>query len=70
MMTGPDWDLIVLDEAHHLSRKRYGKKIDVTQNFPLAEKIKGKGRDLLFLTATPHQGNACACLFFFPSGSV
>jgi SNF2 family DNA or RNA helicase len=58
MMTGPGWDLIVFDEAHHLSRKSYGKKIDVTQNYRLAEKTKGKTRDLLFLTATPHQGNA------------
>ena len=58
MMTGPDWDLIVFDEAHHLSRKRYGKKIDITQNYRLAEKAKGKARDLLFLTATPHQGDA------------
>lgn len=58
MMAGPDWDLIVFDEAHHLSRKRYGKKIDITQNYRLAEKAKGKARDLLFLTATPHQGDA------------
>lgn len=58
MMAGPDWDLIVIDEAHHLSRKRYGKKIDVTQNYRLAEKTKGKTRDFLFLTATPHQGDA------------
>jgi SNF2 family DNA or RNA helicase len=58
MLNGPDWDLIIFDEAHHLSRKRYGKKIDVTQNYRLAEKTKGKGRDFLFLTATPHQGDA------------
>ena len=58
MMTGPDWDLIVFDEAHHLSKKRYGKKIDVTQNYRLAEKTRGKTRDFLFLTATPHQGDA------------
>jgi len=57
MMMGPDWDLIVFDEAHHLSRKRYGKKIDITQNYRLAEKAKGKAKDLLFLTATPHQGD-------------
>jgi len=58
IMAGPDWDLIVFDEAHHLSRKRYGKKIDSTQNYRLGEKAKGKTRDFLFLTATPHQGNA------------
>ncbi len=57
IMARPDWDIIVFDEAHHLSRKRYGKKIDVTQNYRLAEKIKGKTRNLLFLTATPHQGD-------------
>lgn len=57
IMTKPDWDVVVFDEAHHLSRKRYGKKIDATQNYRLAEKIKGKTRNLLFLTATPHQGD-------------
>jgi SNF2 family DNA or RNA helicase len=58
MIIGPDWDLIIFDEAHHLTRKKYGKKIDVTQNYRLAERLKGKTRDLLFLTATPHQGDA------------
>jgi SNF2 family DNA or RNA helicase len=58
MIAGPDWDLIVFDEAHHLTRKKYGKKIQVTQNYRLAEKVKGKTRDFLFLTATPHQGDS------------
>lgn len=58
MMAGPDWDIVVFDEAHHLTRKKYGSKLEVTQNYRLAEKIKGKTRDLLFLTATPHQGDA------------
>ena len=26
LLEGPDWEVIVFDEAHHLSRKRYGKK--------------------------------------------
>lgn len=56
LLAGPDWQIIVFDEAHHLSRKRYGNKIQTTQNYRLAEKVKGKTRDLLFLTATPHQG--------------
>jgi len=58
LTAGPDWDLIVFDEAHHLTRKKYGKKIQVTQNYRLAEKLKGKTKDLLFLTATPHQGDS------------
>jgi len=54
----PKWDLIVFDEAHHLSRKKYGKKIDYTQNYRLAEMLRGYTKDLLFLSATPHQGDS------------
>lgn len=57
LMKGPEWDIIIFDEAHHLSRKKYGKKTDVTQNYRLAEKLKGITRDLVFLSATPHQGD-------------
>jgi len=58
LMKGPEWDVIIFDEAHHLTRKRYGKKIDVTQNYRLAERLKGITRDFMFLSATPHQGDA------------
>jgi len=58
ILSGPRWDCIVFDEAHHLSRKRYGTKISATQNYRLAEKLKDHTRALLFLSATPHQGNA------------
>lgn len=58
LMKGPQWELIIFDESHHLSRKKYGNKIDSTQNYKLAEKIKGITRDLLFLSATPHQGDS------------
>ena len=54
----PKWHIIVFDEAHHLSRKRYGKKIDYTQNYRLAEALRGYTRDMFFLSATPHQGDA------------
>ena len=53
----PRWDLVVFDEAHHLTRKKYGKKIDATQNYKLAEILRGYTKDLLFLSATPHQGD-------------
>ena len=58
LLAGPNWDLVIFDEAHHLTRKRYGRKIDTTQNYRLAEAIRGHTRDLLFLSATPHQGDA------------
>ncbi|MFQ5675467.1 MAG: DEAD/DEAH box helicase, partial [bacterium] len=57
LLGGPRWDVVVLDEAHHLSRIRYGKKVNVTQNYRLAEALRHHTRDMLFLSATPHQGN-------------
>jgi len=57
VLASPRWELIVFDEAHHLSRTRYGKKITATQNYRLAEALRGHTRDLLFLSATPHQGD-------------
>ncbi len=57
LLAGPRWDVIVFDEAHHLSRNRYGKKIVPTQNYRLAESLRSHTRDFLLLSATPHQGN-------------
>ncbi len=58
LLAGPRWDVVVFDEAHHLSRLRYGKKISLTQNYRLAEALRAHTRDMLFLSATPHQGNS------------
>jgi len=58
LLAGPNWDAVIFDEAHHLTRKRYGKKTETTQNYRLAEAMRGHTRDLLFLSATPHQGDA------------
>jgi superfamily II DNA or RNA helicase len=57
LLAGPRWQLIVFDEAHHLSRMRTGSRMHVTQNYRLAESLRGQTRDMLFLSATPHQGN-------------
>ncbi len=57
LLAGPRWDVIVFDEAHHLSRLRYGKKVQATQNYRLAEALRAHTRDLIFLSATPHQGD-------------
>ena len=53
----PAWDLVVFDEAHHLTAARSGHKIRRTENYKLAEALKGHTRDLLLLSATPHQGD-------------
>jgi superfamily II DNA or RNA helicase len=57
LLGAPRWDMIVFDEAHHLTRTRTGKKTTTTQNYKLAEALRTHTRDLLFLSATPHQGN-------------
>ena len=51
------WDLVVFDEAHHLTAYRTGGKIRKTENYKLAEALKDHSRDLILLSATPHQGN-------------
>jgi superfamily II DNA or RNA helicase len=57
MLEAPRWDLIVFDEAHHLTAYQSGKKVTKTQNFKLAEALRDHSRDLLLLSATPHQGD-------------
>ena len=48
-----DWDVIVFDEAHHLS-KIEGQA--VTQRYQLAEHLQTMTDAFIFLTGTPHQG--------------
>jgi len=58
MLAAAPWDLVIIDEAHHVSRTKSGKKTVTTQNYKLAEALRNHARDLIFLSATPHQGNA------------
>lgn len=51
------WDLIVFDEAQHLSAREYPNKTEKTQNYQLAEALRGYTDALLLLTATPHAGD-------------
>lgn len=57
LQEAPPWDLVVFDEAHHLTAYRRGTKVEKTENYRLAEALKGHSRDLLLLSATPHQGD-------------
>lgn len=57
LLDAPKWDLVVFDEAHHLTAYKSGKKVRKTENYKLAEALKGHSRDLLLLSATPHQGD-------------
>lgn len=57
LQEAPPWDLVVFDEAHHLSAYRNGRKVRRTENYKLAEVLRDHSRDLLLLSATPHQGD-------------
>ncbi len=52
-----DWDVIVFDEAHHLSRRQWGQKLDSTERYRLAERLRALTDHVLLLSATPHQGH-------------
>lgn len=51
------WDLIIFDEAQHLSARNYPNKVERTQNYQLAEALREYTDALLLLTATPHAGD-------------
>ena len=57
LLDAPRWDLVVFDEGHHLTAHRQGRKVRKTENYKLAEALKDHTRDLVLLSATPHQGD-------------
>ena len=57
LLEAPRWDLVVFDEAHHLTASRSGRKVRRTENYKLAEALRDHTRDLILLSATPHQGD-------------
>ena len=54
-LSAEPWDLVVVDEAHHLNNEEKG---GATQGYALIESMEEheKLRDLLFFTGTPHKG--------------
>ena len=57
LLAAPKWDLVVFDEAHHCTAYKQGGKAKKTQNYKLAESLRDHARDLILLSATPHQGD-------------
>ena len=56
LLSAPEWDLIVVDEAHKMSASWFGNELKRTARFKLGLKIGGHTRHLLLMTATPHNG--------------
>ena len=56
LLNAPEWDLVVIDEAHKMSATYFGNDLKRTKRFDLGRVLGGHARNLLLLTATPHNG--------------
>lgn len=53
LIQAEDWDLVIFDEAHRLSREQYGMKLNSTGRCRLAQQLRRKTRAMVLLSATP-----------------
>ncbi len=53
----PNFDLVIVDEAHKMAAYQYGDKTEKTKRYQLGETLSQATTHLLFLTATPHRGD-------------
>lgn len=53
---GPEWDLVICDEAHRMSASYFGNEVKETQRHRLGKLLGAKTRNLLLMSATPHNG--------------
>lgn len=52
------FDLVIVDEAHKMAAYQYGDKTKRTSRYQLGRTLSKSSTHLLFLTATPHKGDA------------
>lgn len=60
LISQPDWDLVIVDEAHKMAAYTHGKKarkVRRTQIYRLGEVLLPEAPQCLLLTATPHKGD-------------
>jgi hypothetical protein len=51
-----EWDFVVCDEAHRLSASYFGGVVKYAQRYQLGQRLSGRRRHFLLMTATPHSG--------------
>ncbi|KUH59397.1 hypothetical protein AUL39_03515 [Tractidigestivibacter scatoligenes] len=56
MLRDVGWDLVVVDEAHKMAAHVNGRKVDYTHRYRLGQLLSSTTRNLLLMTATPHNG--------------
>src|SRR5713101_3227828 len=52
----PDWDLVICDEAHRMAASYFGGEVRETQRYKLGKLLGTRTRNLLLMSATPHNG--------------
>ena len=57
-LAGVKFDMVVVDEAHKMSAYSYGRTTSKTKRYHLGEVLSVSSKHMLFLTATPHKGDA------------
>ena len=56
LTAAPEWDLVVVDEAHRMAASFFGGEVKYTKRYQLGQLLGGRARHLLLMTATPHNG--------------
>lgn len=57
LLAAPDWDLVICDEAHRMAASLFGNEVKYTKRYQLGQLVGGKTRNLLLMSATPHNGS-------------
>ena len=52
----PDWDLVICDEAHRMAASYFGGEVKETQRHKFGKLLGAHTRNLLLMSATPHNG--------------
>ena len=56
LVAAPEWDLVICDEAHRMSASYFGGEVKETQRHKLGKLLGTRTRNLLLMSATPHNG--------------
>jgi superfamily II DNA or RNA helicase len=56
LQAAPEWDLIICDEAHRMAASYFGGEVKETQRHKLGKLLGARTRNLLLMSATPHNG--------------
>ncbi|MCL2716064.1 MAG: DUF3883 domain-containing protein [Alphaproteobacteria bacterium] len=56
LQAASDWDLTICDEAHRMAASYFGGEVKETKRYKLGKLLGSRSRNLLLMSATPHNG--------------